>query len=89
MSVIDKKIESMAINPQKDWTIHDLQGIAQRYGIDYRQPGTSHVTFSCSNGVCLTVPAHKPIKPVYVKKFVAMVMRIKETENDDRLSFHC
>jgi hypothetical protein len=87
MSVIDKKIKSLTINPQKDWTIQDLQVVAQRYGIDYRQPGTSHVTFSCSNGGCLTVPAHKPIKPVYVKKFVAMVTRIKGTENDDRLSF--
>lgn len=38
-----------------------------RYEVDYRQPGTSHVTFSCSNGMMLTVPADKPIKSIYIK----------------------
>ena len=55
----------------------DLQALARRYGVDYRQPGTSHVTFSCSKG-CLTVPAHKPIKPVYIKNFIELLESIQE-----------
>jgi hypothetical protein len=45
---------------------------------DRRQPGTSHVTFSYSGLPPLTVPAHKPIKPIYVIKFVALLEMIGE-----------
>ena len=62
----------MRNNPQ-DWRIDDLKHIANRLGINYRQPGTSHVTFRLDNGEKLTVPAHKPIKPVYVKQFLAWI----------------
>lgn len=77
MSVVDKKLESMKTNPKGDWTIQDLQSVARRYDIDYRQPGTSHVTFSHIRGLSLTVPAHKPIKPIYIKKFIEMIQNIK------------
>ena len=73
MSKADKKLHAMKTNPKADWHISDLQSVAHRYGIDYRQPGTSHVTFSCPNGMMLTVPSHKPIKPVYIKKFVELI----------------
>jgi len=73
MSKADKKLQAMKTNSKGDWQISDLQSVAHRYGIDYRQPGTSHVTFSCPNGMMLTVPAHKPIKPVYIKKFVELI----------------
>lgn len=80
MSQIDKKLRSMVTNPQGDWSIEDLKSIAKRYGIIYRQPGTSHVTFRTRSGVMLTVPAHKPIKPIYVKKFVELVNYYGEKE---------
>ncbi len=72
MSKFDKQIEKMRSNP-RDWCIEDLKTIAKRLGIDYRQPGTSHVTFRIKNAEKLTVPAHKPIKPVYVKKFIDLI----------------
>lgn len=78
MSKADKKLQAMRTNPRNDWKISDLQSIANRYGIIYRQPGTSHVTFSCPDGMMLTVPAHKPIKPVYIKKFVEMIEALNE-----------
>ncbi len=53
----------------KDWRIDDLKAVAERLGIEYRQPGTSHVTFRFPNGFKVTVPAHKPIKPIYIKQF--------------------
>ena len=85
MSKVDKKLASMKNNPQGDWTIDDLKSIAQYYGIKFRQPGTSHVTFSMVEGPCLTVPAHKPIKAVYVKRFVELIESIRqggEQKND-------
>ncbi len=63
----------MKANPKDDWKISDLQGIAKHYGVGYRQPGTSHVTFVTELGTCLTVPAHKPIKPIYIKRFVELI----------------
>lgn len=78
MSKIVKKLMAMKINPKNDWQISDLQSIATKYNIVYRQPGTSHVTFVCPNGMCLTVPAHKPIKPVYIKQFIELIESMKE-----------
>jgi hypothetical protein len=78
MSKIDKKLKAMKANPKDDWQISDLQSLALYFDINYRQPGTSHVTFVCKNGMCLTVPAHKPIKPIYIKRFIELIESMKE-----------
>ena len=62
----------MRVNP-RDWKIDDLKKLASRFGIEYRQPGTSHVTFRTSSGDKLTVPAHKPIQQVYIKLFLKLI----------------
>lgn len=80
MSRIEKKLQSMLNNPRGDWRMSDLEGIADKYGITYRQPGTSHVTFRTKDGRMLTVPAHKPIKPVYIKMFIELVNNYGEDE---------
>lgn len=72
MSKIDKLLTKMRNNP-RDWKIEDVKAIADRFAIEYRQPGTSHVTFRASNGEKVTIPAHKPIKPVYIKLFIALI----------------
>ena len=56
----------------KNWRIEDLQTLAKYYGIAYRQNGTSHVFFTFDPGY-LPVPAHRPIKPVYVQQFVELL----------------
>lgn len=72
MSKIDKMLLKMRRNP-RDWKIEDIKPIADRFGIEYRQPGTSHVTFRTSSGEKLTIPAHKPIKPIYIRLFIALI----------------
>lgn len=72
MSKIDKLLTKMRNNP-RDWKIEDIKAIADRCGIDYRQPGTSHVTFRTKTGEKFTVPVRKPIKPIYIKLFIAMI----------------
>ena len=72
MAGIDKTLARMRANPF-DWRIEDLKTVARRYDVSWRQPGTSHVTFRAPGGGKVTVPARKPIKPVYVRQFVALI----------------
>ncbi len=46
--------------------------------LDYRQPGASHVVFSFPGFDPLSVPAKKPIKPIYVRLFVKLIDQILE-----------
>ena len=73
-----KTLEAMRDNPQ-DWKITDLERAAKAFGINSRKPGGSHVYFTHSavaEGVSL--PAHRPIKPVYVRAFVRLVDRVRQ-----------
>ena len=79
MSKVDKVLQRMRNNP-RDWRIDDIKAIADRVGIEYRQQGTSHVTFRASDGQVLSVPAARPIAPVYVRHFLAMIDRLKEAQ---------
>jgi hypothetical protein len=72
MSKIEKLLNNMRNNP-RDWQIDTLKDIAKRFGIDWRQPGTSHVTFRHNNGAKLSVPARRPIKAIYIKKFLRLL----------------
>ena len=67
-----KKILASMRKNAKNWRIEDLQTLAKYYGIAYRQNGTSHVFFTFDPGY-LPVPAHRPIKSVYVKQFVELL----------------
>jgi hypothetical protein len=67
-----QKILASMRRSAKNWRIEDLKMLARHYGIAYRQNGTSHVFFSFDPGY-LPVPAHRPIKPVYVKQFVELL----------------
>jgi len=86
MSKADKTLAKMRSNP-RDWRIEQLKSIADAYGVAYRQPGTSHVTFRLPNGAKLTVPAHRPIAPEYVKAFTNEIDRLtgqaSDGSNDD------
>jgi predicted RNA binding protein YcfA (HicA-like mRNA interferase family) len=62
----------MKANPQ-DWRIEALKSVANAFGLAWRQPGGSHVVFRHSRGTMLSVPARRPIKPIYVRKFVRLV----------------
>lgn len=82
MARLDKLLGAMRRNPRADWRIEQLKAIADRYGISYRQPGTSHVTFRPERGEKLTVPARRPIKSVYIRRFLAMI-ETEEMDNGD------
>jgi len=82
MTIADKRLKNMQAN-SKDWRIEDLQAIADSLGIEYRSAGGSHVVFRCTECCHVTVPAKRPIKPVYIKQFMALVKRVKERKNEN------
>ena len=53
-----------------------MKSLADRYGILWDHEGTSHVVFRHPDGEHLSVPASRPIKPPYIKKFVELVERV-------------
>ena len=80
MGSAEKILARMRNNP-RDWRIEDLLALAERLGLTVRRPGGSHVIFSFPGGIGeATVPAHRPIKPIYVKKFLALVEAMRREE---------
>ena len=66
---------------QAGWRIEDLQIVAAQHFVEWRRPrrGGSHVIFSAP-GVreIVSVPAKRPIKPIYSKQFVALIDAAKD-----------
>jgi hypothetical protein len=70
-----KALQKMRKNPM-GWRIEELQAVGEENFVEWRRPGRggSHVIFSAP-GVreIVSVPAKRPIKPVYIKQFVALI----------------
>ncbi len=83
MGIKDKTLSKMRSNP-RDWRIEQLETIARHYDIAVRKTGGSHVVFDHPDWIeLLCVPAKRPIKPIYVKKFVELIDLLEERENDE------
>jgi predicted RNA binding protein YcfA (HicA-like mRNA interferase family) len=67
-----KLLAAMRRNP-RDWQIAQLQTVARQHGIDWRHDKSSHCIFVREDGRTLPVPAHRPIKPVYVRRFLGLI----------------
>lgn len=72
MNTATKLLAAMRRN-RLDWQIAQLQTVAQQKGIDWRHDGSSHCVFVRSDGKTLPVPARRPIKPIYLKKFLELI----------------
>lgn len=59
------------------WRIEQLKTIADSLRVQYRQQGTSHVVFYWRGIGLVTIPAARPIKPVYIRQFLAFVDRVE------------
>lgn len=75
MASAAKTLQKMREN-KMGWRIEQLQVVAGQNGVEWRRPhrGGSHVIFSAS-GVreIVSVPAKRPIKPVYIEQFLALI----------------
>jgi hypothetical protein len=85
MSQFEKLLERMRNNPGGDWDIDDIERVCS--GVPDTQLHApkrgSHYTVSHPKlRDILTIPAKRPLKGVYVKRFVSMMDSIIE-EGDD------
>ncbi len=69
MAKAEKLLERMRGNP-RGWRIAQLQTVAAAHDVAWVHDGGSHCTFRAPKGEKLTVPAKRPIKPVYIRHFV-------------------
>ena len=75
----DKLMKKMRNNPRGDWRIADVEKLARRYGFSISRPGDggSHVTLRHNSGHKLTIPDHRPIRPVYIRRLVKMIDQLE------------
>jgi hypothetical protein len=68
-----KLLQAMRNNP-RDWSMDQVLSVAQRYDIEARNNGGSHHVLSHPTlSEALTVPAHRPIKPIYIKRLLQLI----------------
>lgn len=73
MSRIEQLLSRMRNNPL-GWRIEELQVLARYYGIHIRAGKGNYVFFTFSStGQTLSMPARRPIKPVYAWEFLALL----------------
>jgi hypothetical protein len=84
MSQATKRLAAMKNNPRGDWQIGDVETVCRAMGVACEAPrgGGSHYTVSHpSQAEILTIPAHKPIKAVYIVKLVSFIQLVVESES--------
>lgn len=70
----EKTLTAMRENPRADWRIGQLESVAKAFGVNVRKSGGSYVVFEHRSSIeALSVPARRPIKPIYVQRFVLLI----------------
>ena len=86
MTKADKLLAQMRRNPAGDWTIQDIRKLCDRLGWQCLPPsgGGSHwkIVVLGSEAI-LTIPARRPIKPVYVRKLLEFMEEAADDHEDD------
>jgi hypothetical protein len=73
-----KLLKKMRNNPYADWRIDQVQSVCEAFGVDCCKPkASSHYGVSHETQVQhLTIPAARPIKPIYIRRLVSFVDRV-------------
>ena len=79
MSGGEKLLDRMRSNP-RDWRIDDIIAVCRAFDVDCTAPtaGSHYKVKHASMPEILTVPARRPIKPVYVRELVRFIDRARE-----------
>ena len=81
MNTATKLLNAMRQNPN-DWGMGKLLTVAKQHSLEVRSTGGSHHVFSHpSVKDSLSVPAHRPIKAIYIKRFIALIDQIQENKS--------
>jgi predicted RNA binding protein YcfA (HicA-like mRNA interferase family) len=70
----EKLLERMRANP-RDWRIEDVVAVCAAFGVACTAPrkGSHYKVKHESQTEILTIPAHRPIKPVYIGDLVRLI----------------
>lgn len=67
-------LEQMRRNPAGDWQLRHIEAICREYGLLFRWGKGSHAhLWRPGSSELLTIPARRPIKPVYIRKLVRYI----------------
>ncbi len=72
MSTAQKLIQAMTNNP-RDWLIDHVHTVAKASGLTVHCPGGSHHIVRSATGAKISIPAHRPIKEIYIKKLIKLI----------------
>jgi hypothetical protein len=72
LSTAQKLIQAMTSNP-RDWLIDQVHTVAKASGLTVHCPGGSHHIVRNAAGAKISIPAHRPIKEVYIKKLIRLI----------------
>ena len=73
MSRAVKLLQKMKANPKADWTQSNVKTLVKAFDLTLRQRDTNHAVITNHSGQHVTVPMHKPIKPLYIKRLVELI----------------
>jgi hypothetical protein len=76
MTKVEKLVSQMRQNPAGDWTIADIERLCRGMGWTCLPPtgGGSHWKVAVPGSpIIQTIPAKRPIKPIYIRKLLAML----------------
>jgi hypothetical protein len=73
----------MRRNPASDWTIDDIAVVCRAFGTACVAPsrGSHYRIAHPALRAILTIPARRPIKPVYVREFLAYIDAVEAAES--------
>jgi hypothetical protein len=80
-------LEQMRGNPRADWNIKDVENVCNEHNIKLMPPtrGDHYKAASPYIAGHQTIPARRPIKPVYIKALVSMIeLHIELAEQSER-----
>ncbi len=72
-------VEEMRRNPAGDWTVQDVERACRQAGALFMAPrgGGSHYKVAHpARPDILTIPARRPVKPVYIRKLAAFLAAV-------------
>ena len=82
MSKIEKLIEKLRNNP-RDANIAMIRKILDKFELEYVWGKGDHLNVKHPNiDYILTIPAHKPIKPIYIIKLIKMINEIQGDKDE-------
>ncbi len=82
MAQADKMLTRMRANPKGDWTIEDVERVCRRFGLACSAPkrGDHYKVSHPAIPEILTIPAQRPIRPIYIRRLIAMVDAVEGSE---------